>query len=90
MKIYELLDSPEKWCQHYSSLDADGNLIRSTSTVAVKWCLIGAIHKCYRDADDVSRVGRTLFRRIGYVSVWNDEPSRTHAEVLALTRELDI
>lgn len=47
MKIYELLDSPEKWTKKYYARDKAGYSTNSCDNYACCWCLVGAAMKCY-------------------------------------------
>lgn len=77
----QLIDTPEKWCQRADELDG-------------KHCLMGAImahpdrdsaefSSVYEDACEAiaEQVGFSKLRIV--MGIWNDEPGRTHAEVLA-------
>lgn len=90
MKAYELLDSREKWCQGYTALDKQGNVVWSASEDACAYCIVGAVLRCYpRDQQS------TTFDKLSNVlqrgaSTWNDAPERTWEEVHALLKRLDI
>ena len=47
MKVSELLDSPEKWTQQAGARDRHEAAASYDSVRAVKWCLSGALCKCY-------------------------------------------
>lgn len=95
MKAWELLSDPAKWCKNNSAQDADGNYCYSDEDSACQWCMLGAINRCYPELEQniicyqkvVNRLGLTHWLSIGD---WNDAPERTHAEVLAVLKELDI
>ncbi len=91
MKVYELLDSPEKWTQGAFARTADGDEKDHTDKDAVSFCLLGAIRKCYpslyQRVDVLAKV-RTILP--DGMTIWNDADNRTHAEVLNLARTLDI
>lgn len=102
MKIYELLEKPESWCQNTYAMNKDGHsLMWYNCPDACKWCLMGAIFKLYdpHESDKImdkvkSKLSTNTLTSYGYnlssIAKWNDDPDRTHAEVLALTKELDI
>ena len=88
MKVRELLSDESKWCQDWYGRDALGEGAAFDGPAACQWCLMGAIFRCYHDSRDVviavyGKTGRTI-------TDWNDDPSRTYAEVKALVDELDI
>lgn len=92
MKIYELLDSPEKWTQGDYARTKRGRSTDATSRSAVCWCLVGAAEVCYgADIREYRRVFYHITKKHPEgVSAWNDAPARTYADVVALCRELDI
>ena len=47
MKAYELLSSPDTWCQESPAEDARGNKVQALDLNAVKWCALAAIQKSY-------------------------------------------
>ena len=47
MKAYELLSSPEAWCQECPAQDAHGNNVHALHPNAVRWCALAAIQKTY-------------------------------------------
>lgn len=47
MKVKELLCSEDKWTQCTYAIDAAGRCTSETSASAVKWCLVGAVMRCY-------------------------------------------
>jgi hypothetical protein len=47
MKAYELLNSPDAWCQGSAAEAAQGRRVPALDSRAVKWCVLGAIQKVY-------------------------------------------
>ena len=47
MKAFELLSSPDAWCQESPAEDLQGNKLQAFDPRAVKWCALGAIQKAY-------------------------------------------
>jgi hypothetical protein len=76
-----LIDTPEKWCRGVLRLYAnDGK--------ACAWCMMGAVCHISQGAHFYERYPSTvrfLKDAIGCdsVSIWNDAPERTHADILA-------
>lgn len=85
MKAWELLDSPEKWCQNALALDAGGHIVLDCqSPRAVRWCAVGALLRCYGDRTTEYGAARLkLYDIIGeeIISSWNNAPARTFEEV---------
>lgn len=93
----EWISNPKRWCQYAPACDRYGNRLNPTDYDAVRWCAAGCIERVlhgqpgYRDAvHALARHGLgldfyapSLFLLLGKVSLWNDDSSRTHAEVLA-------
>lgn len=97
MKVYELLDKPEKWIQGELAKNAKGETTLPTSQDAVCYCLMGALMKCYGNKSSIipieakvrKALGEDQFHGGSYVN-WNDDPQRKYEEVLALVKELDL
>lgn len=88
MKIWELLDSPEKWTTKTCARDKNGKQVSSNDSSAVSWCLLGAVDKCY--SEEHRGVVRKIRNKLGInlIGEWNDE--QTFENVLKLAKELDI
>lgn len=87
-----ILAEPKHWTKGAMARDATGRPCTSNSPKAVCWCIEGAIEKATRSEMYVGTPGylvahllteKTDTQHFG-VHVWNDDPSRTHAEVLEL------
>ena len=91
MKIRELLSDETKWTKGAFARTKDDVEIHSVSSYAVRWCLLGAMNKCYRDRAPLvmKSVEATCGGSMNLVE-WNDAPERTFAEVKALVDKLDI
>lgn len=100
MKAHELLAKPEHWTKGHMAVDALGNEVSARSTEAVCFCLLGALVRCYNDGtvEGTSRYVRVRselrerVKQLGLSGIigWNDDDVRTHEEVLAVLKELDI
>ena len=81
--VAELLESPDNWCQGCYALDEHGGEVGYSSLAACKWCLLGAIFKMLPTSDDMTFQWRTRFgKSAAELVAWNDDPARTHEEVL--------
>jgi hypothetical protein len=49
MKVRELLSDESKWCKGPLAVDKEGRQTTPKSPTACKWCLWGAILRCYAD-----------------------------------------
>ncbi len=84
-KISEFLTDESMWCQYYFALDADNLQICSSSPNAVKWCIIGAAHRCkYAVTELVDFVSAANAVGISNPAYWQDEVDRTFDEVRAM------
>jgi hypothetical protein len=93
MKAYELISSPFKWTKGCFARDRHGAAISEYSDDATCFCLVGAIHKCYED--DTDGEYNALMQLEGALNVdslprWNDEPERTHEEIVGVLKKFDI
>jgi len=59
MKVKELLNE-NTWTKGWYARDAQGNDVNYSSDNAVKWCLVGAIGKCYQDWE----VKEAIFKKV--------------------------
>ena len=80
MKVQDILTDEGKWCQ--------GSLSMRNEDGTYRHCLVGALLELPNAQIAVAKI----HERIGLmsISVWNDAPERTFAEVRALIEELDI
>ena len=91
----ELIDTPAKWTQGANERDSEGStVVRMTSHPVASRCASGAIQSSAIEGNLNSRecaslldhFQHTIEMRTGayYSSVmnWNDNPERTHAEVM--------
>lgn len=65
MLLKDLIDSEDKWCQFALARRSDGSNCIPEDSMAVQWCLIGGLQKCYgKKAGDAMR---ELLRAINLV-----------------------
>lgn len=94
MKIYEFLDSPDKWCGGAMARNARGEPCNMNSSEACKWCLIGALNVCYKGVTR-NKLGRKLDLEVkkrgrGPDTAVEFNDCCGYDAVIALVRELDI
>lgn len=83
----ELLTPEGAWTQNEYAKTRTGRPCSVTSPRAVCWCLDGALwHETTAEGWDQAReaVIAVLDSPPSFILVWNDDPDRTQAEVLAL------
>lgn len=95
MKVKELLSSPEKWTHGVYARGKDGFKINSGSPAADRWCILGAIQKCYGFGLEAEAVVNKVAARLNarnraWVASWNDSDARFFKDVQNLVEELDI
>jgi hypothetical protein len=88
VKVQELLSSEDKWTQGSYAKDKDNFIVTINSLEAVKWCLKGAIHKCYPDHIEAGEIYYKISKKVRSINQYND--THTYEEVMELVRELDI
>lgn len=47
MKVKELLCDESKHCRNHMALDSNGERVAWSDPDACRWCLAGAVYKCY-------------------------------------------
>jgi hypothetical protein len=59
MKAHQLLSEPEKWTQFAYARDKDGHPTQVTAPEATRFCMLGALRKCYPDfASELSALSK--------------------------------
>lgn len=91
MKIRELLTDKNKWIKHNDAVDIKGRVVASKSSEAIRWCLFGAIQKCYPNKKGI-KIMNMLYSEIkcDSIKLWNDKPSTTFRKVKTLVEKLDV
>lgn len=96
MKIKELFSDESKWTKGFYARDKDDERCYAEDSKAVKWCLIGAIHKCY--SGSTLAMAKVLVQGISdkykipipSISMFNDAEGTTFAQIKSLVEELNI
>lgn len=92
MKAYEVLESPEKWTTGTCFRNAEGEAVPYSQDAAC-CCVYGALALAY-GGTSTSKFRRAVLEIevvVGSaVGTWNDAPGRTHAEVVALLKKLNL
>lgn len=106
MKVIELYSDESKWAKNSYAYSEDGRKVASFNENACKWCLAGAITKCYSsDAYAIRVVVRKAIRKL-FGDKWdeknlceefrtnevmfNDDPETTFEQVMAVLMEAGV
>ncbi len=84
-------EEPEgAWCQRSAARDRRGRSVKPESDAAVCWCAMGAINRVVGDglSFDIyaARFALRETIRVQYIAGWNDDKTRTQAEVVTALR----
>lgn len=92
MKAHELLNSPKRWTKLVPARDANCRPVSVDSEEACRWCLLGAIERCYPEEEKYLTARIAISKAIGstFISVYNDSAARTFEEVHGLLVKLDL
>jgi hypothetical protein len=96
MKVKELLADEKAWTRWAFARDAEGNAVSPESRDACRFCLLGAIRRCYAGDHDGMWAAMDRLRQVipagdaHEISEFNDLPGTTHAAVLAVVQEANI
>jgi hypothetical protein len=105
MKVKDLLTDESKWCKNLPAVDKEGRQTTTRSPTACKWCLMGAIVKCYVETrppfyesycaarykvlNAIREIHGNLYEE-GYISLFNDGPKTTFAEIREVLERADV
>lgn len=94
--ISMLLSDETKWCKYQLGITAEGRAVHGTNSAAVKWCLLGAVEKCYSGFElgpvnaAASSPGRKIAKAIGKlfprfkgqpISMFNNHPMTVFSQI---------
>lgn len=79
-----LLDVPEAWTKGSRARDERGRPILPGSPEAVCWCLYGACERASNGEEFPATSAICCELGRSNLGGWNDEPGRTHADVIGL------
>lgn len=91
MKVKQLLNKPSKWCKGSFAMKKDGLACGSLDLLAVKFCLLGAVKRCYSEDKWVDIIDK-IRGELGYRHIinWNNAKETTFSDVKKLVNKLDI
>ncbi len=87
MRPSDLLRTPQRWTKRTYARDSDGKRIAAFAPEATQWCVRGAIFKCCADFLTGLRMLRDVLPPKTNITHWNDDPTRTHDEVLKALKD---
>ena len=105
MKAYQLLNSPDYWCQESPAEDRQGNKLQALDSRAVKWCALAAVQKIYPPsrwgeamdrlllALSVSEIGLTQMTKSDKACTlmeWNDDRQSSFLEIRKIFLSADV
>lgn len=97
MKVSDLLVDESKWVQNTAAVDQDGQSCSPHAKTAAKFCLLGAIDRCYSEPEryyeirkKVKEVIAKLFGIKTSITMWNDATGRRFAEVREVVEKANI
>ena len=81
----ELIADERRWCRRSFARGWGGIPVSAKSTVAQRFCALGAIMRAAHELDVPAENARTAleWQTIRPIQDWNDDPARRHAEVIA-------
>lgn len=93
MKIRQLLKTRKQWTRNVAARDKYGHEVLPQSKKAVRWCLFGALLKCYPTEKHQRVVTKKLIDDPsipGHYILWNDAQGRKFSEVKELIEKLNV
>ena len=91
MKIKELLSDSSKWTKRAMARDFNDLTCVAHCDIAIKWCLLGAIVKCYPGGyKRIQILNKIIDNGISDISGFNDLSSTSFSDIKALVERLDI
>ncbi len=94
--VAELLADERRWVKGAYAVNQNGHPCDTRNDEAVRWCLLGACSRIYRDfrtSLECVALHQDIVEMSGEIVTifdYNDAESRTHAEVLELVTRLGI
>jgi hypothetical protein len=81
----ELISDERRWCRRSFARGWGGIPVSAKSTIAQRFCALGAIMRAAHELDVPAEEARTAleWQSAHPIQDWNDDPARRHAEVMA-------
>ena len=90
MRVQDVLKSKSNWCQGSVARDQYGRAVRIDDHSANSYDLLGALSKCNIDYPPMLEAYHKVEKEVGDIVKWNDDPSRTYEQVIALASKLNL
>lgn len=96
MKVKDLLNRKTKWTKNFIAKTKNNRPTTSRSADAVKWCLYGAVMKCYgpksslKACSKLERALQLLYPNKHSVVAFNDNRKTTFKDIRKLLKEANI
>ena len=90
IKVRNLLTRESKWCQGAYAQTKKGKDVLYNHSKAVRWCLWGAMKKCYGTGEEFKKIYEKVNFHLHGIITWNDKPYRKFIEVKKIIDRLDI
>lgn len=90
--VLDLLSDIGNWTQEDFARDKEGEFVSPGSDTAVCWCLLGAVRKCYPDAQEQDRAVTRLRSALPpeAVSIPDFNDTVTHEQILELLQKAKV
>lgn len=101
MKVRDLLCDEGKWCKGANAVDANGDVVHPLSKHACRWCLLGAIIRCYGERPSCPGTPgnlplKEIRKQLGPptkvipISTWNDARTTNFADIRRVLELADV
>lgn len=96
MKVKDLLSTPEKWCKGDYAQDETGNPVASHDDRAARFCLLGAVNRCYAEdarLEPIRKLADVIHDHTDgtcHITLFNDRPDTTYDDLRAVLEAADI
>jgi hypothetical protein len=97
MKAFELIAKEENWCKGAFAKDKEGNNVPITSPNAFKFCMLGAINKCYpveaysnrvRHVEEI--IAEKYPNKFRHMMSFNDDGATLHEMAIDVLKTADV
>jgi hypothetical protein len=98
VKVVEFLNEESKWIKYHSAVNKDGVSVQEHDENACRWCLSGAIIKCYgyctkEEIDVTTKINGIIDRKTGFritIADFNDLPKTTFVQIKEILQEANV
>ncbi len=94
MKVKELLADPARWTKGTFARRVDNEAVASQSEEACKWCLLGAIRRCYVEGEEYTQAHTKLKAAVikfsGQYRIGTFNDTTTHEDLMKVLEDADV